>query len=193
MENNIPYFVVWNLTHFYCWDTFEEGEAINKLWWPHSGVSEVVCRALTYYDAINSEESIKNYLKSFLKEFEQVYYGIKAKPLLGIGERFIYRLRGSIDTLSIPVLEYFRERVRDPEFRKQLVEYFSKQGWTFRGNDEDLKKISRQYVYLLVNKILFYNILRSTSYRNLPKIVIPDIGLTGEEMKKRVEEVYSGA
>jgi type I restriction-modification system DNA methylase subunit len=192
-KNNIPYFVVWNLTHFYCWDTFEEGEAIDKLWWPHSGVSEVVCRALTYYDAINSEESIKNYLRSFLKEFEQVYYGIKAKPLLGIDERFIYRLRGSIDALSIPILEYFRERVRDPEFRKQLVGYFIKQGWTFRGSDEDLEKVSRQYVYLLVNKILFYNILRSTSYRNLPKIVIPDIGLTGDEMKKRIDNYFMKA
>jgi hypothetical protein len=40
-----------------------------------------------------------------LKEFESVYFGIRAKPLISIDERFIYRLRGTIYALSIPVFE----------------------------------------------------------------------------------------
>ena len=196
-KNNIPYFAVWNLSHFYCWDTFEKGEAIDKLWWPHSGVSDVVCDAITYDDAIlRYSESVKRYLETFLKEFEQVYYGIKAKPPLGIDERFIYRLRGAIHAVSIPIFENIkRTATENADFRKGLVKYFREQCWSFRGTDEDFEKVARQYVYLLVNKILFYNVLRSIpSYRkHLPKITIPIIGLTGKMLKDRLDGYFRKA
>jgi type I restriction-modification system DNA methylase subunit len=196
-SNGIRYFAVWNLTHFYCWDTFEQGGDIDKLWWPHSGVSEVVCEAFTYDDAIlRYNESIKKYLEIFLREFEQVYYGIKAKPLLGIDERFIYRLRGAIHAVSIPIFENIkRMATQDANFRKDLVKYFREQGWSFRSTDEDFEKVARQYVYLLVNKILFYNVLRSIpSYRNhLPKITIPEVGLTGKMLKDRLDMYFNKA
>jgi type I restriction-modification system DNA methylase subunit len=196
-KNNIPYFAVWNLSHFYCWDTFEKGEAIDKLWWPHSGVSDVVCDAITYDDAIlRYSESVKRYLETFLKEFEQVYYGIKAKPPLGIDERFIYRLRGAIHAVSIPIFENIkRTATENADFRKGLVKYFREQCWSFRGTDEDFEKVARQYVYLLVNKILFYNVLRSIpSYRkHLPKITIPIVGLTGKMLKDRLDGYFRKA
>jgi len=195
-KNNIPYFAVWNLTHFYCWDTFEKGEAIDKLWWPHSGVSEIVCEALSYDDAIlKYNESIKRYLETFLREFEQIYYGIKVKPLLGVDERFIYRLRSAIHALSIPMFENIKKMAaEDMEFRRNLIKYFREQGWSFKGTDEDFEKIARQYIYLLVNKILFYNVLRFTHYkRELPKITIPEISLTGKELKDRLDSYFKKA
>ncbi|MEM2352492.1 MAG: N-6 DNA methylase, partial [Thermoproteota archaeon] len=196
-KNNIPYFAVWNLTHLYCWDTFEKGETIDKLWWPHVGVSETVCGALTYEDAIlKYKDTIKNYLKTFLKEFEGVYYGIRARPLLGIDERFIYRLRGTIHALSIPVFEELKRRAaEEPDFRRDLGRYFREQGWTFKGTDEEFEKVARQYVYLLINKVLFYNILRSTARygKLLPKITIPEIGLTGKELRDKLNMYFMKA
>jgi type I restriction-modification system DNA methylase subunit len=194
-KNNIPYFAVWNLTHFYCWATFEKGDAIDKLWWPHEGVSEVVSDAITYDDAIlKYSESIKKYLEIFLREFEQVYHGVKARPPLGIDERFIYRLRGTIHALSIPIFEHIkRMATEDVEFRKALGKFFREQGWSFKGVDEDFEKVSRQYVYLLVNKILFYNVLRSKYGNILPKIVIPETGLTGRELKDRLDSYFKKA
>lgn len=196
-RNNIPYFAVWNLTHFFCWDTFEQGGAIDKLWWPHAGVSESVCEALTYKDAIlRFKDAIKSYLRVFLKEFEGVYFGYTAKPLLGVDERFIYRLRSAIHALSIPIFESVkRVAAEDADFRKGLVKYFREQNWSFRGVDEDFEKVARQYVYLLVNKILFYNVLRSIpSYRMyLPKITIPVVGLTGRVLKDRLDEYFKKA
>jgi len=196
-RNNIPYFAVWNLTHFFCWDTFEQGGAIDKLWWPHAGVSESVCEALTYKDAIlRFKDAIKSYLRVFLKEFEGVYFGYTAKPLLGVDERFIYRLRSAIHALSIPIFESVkRVAAEDRNFRNGLVKYFREQNWSFRGVDEDFEKVARQYVYLLVNKILFYNVLRSIpSYRRyLPKITIPVVGLTGRVLKDRLDEYFKKA
>jgi type I restriction-modification system DNA methylase subunit len=196
-KNNIPHFVVWNLTHFYCWETFAGGEAIDKLWWPHSGVSEVVCEALTYDDAIlKYDESIKKYLETFLREFEQVYYGIKAKPLLSVDERLIYRLRGAIHALSIPIFEHIKKiAAEDVEFKSSLGKYFREQDWSFKWVDEDFEKVARQYVYLLVNKILFYNVLRSMpDYgRHLPKITIPEVGLTGRILKDKLDGYFKKA
>jgi type I restriction-modification system DNA methylase subunit len=197
-KNNIPYFVVWNLKHFYCWSTFQpEQDALDRLWWPHLGVPEKVCDALTYEDAIfKYANAIKNYLLIFLREFEEVYYNLRPKPLLGIDERFIYRLRGTIDALSLLMIEEIKIRAeRDPDFRRKLIEYFRGQGWTFKGSDEDFEKVSRQYVYLLVNKILFYNILRSTpNYRNqLPAIIIPEIELSGERLKEILNHYFNRA
>ena len=190
-RNNIPYFVVWNIRTFYCWDTFEKGEAIDKLWWPHTGVGEYVCDALTYDDAIERyAEAIKNYLRIFLKEFADVYFKVKAKPLLGLDERFIYRLRGTIYALAIPVFEDFKKRVKDDiEFRKGLINYFKEQGWTFKVTDEaDVERVARQYMYLLINKLLFYNVLRPKF--SLPKIVVPEVGLTGKELRERLSSYF---
>jgi type I restriction-modification system DNA methylase subunit len=197
LRNNIPYFAVWNLTHFFCWDTFEQGGAIDKLWWPHAGVSESVCEALTYRDAIlRFKDAIKSYLRVFLKEFEGVYFGYTAKPLLGVDERFIYRLRGTIHALSIPVFEELKRRAdADLDFKLRLIKYFKEQGWSFRGVDEDFEKVARQYVYLLANKILFYNILRHTPgfRRRIPKIVIPEVGLSGVELRDRLSRYFERA
>jgi len=197
LRNNIPYFAVWNLTHFFCWDTFEQGGAIDKLWWPHAGVSESVCEALTYRDAIlRFKDAIKSYLRVFLKEFEGVYFGYTAKPLLGVDERFIYRLRGTIHALSIPVFEELKRRAdADLDFKLRLIKYFKEQGWSFRGVDEDFEKVARQYVYLLANKILFYNILRYTPgfRRRILKIVIPEVGLSGAELRDRLSRYFERA
>jgi len=196
LRDNIPYFAVWNLKYFFCWDTFARGDAIEKLWWPHAGVSEFVCNALTYEDAINKfKDSIKSYLKVFLKEFEGVYFGIRAKPLISIDERFIYRLRGTIYALSIPVFEDLKRRAdADIEFKKGIIRYFREQGWSFKGSDEDFEKVARQYVYLLANKILFYNILRHTPRfgKHIPKIVIPE-GLTGAELRDKLNLYFEKA
>lgn len=197
LRMGIPHFVVWNIRHFFCWDTSVQGDAIDKLWWPHAGVSESVCEAVTYRDAIlKFKDAIKSYLRIFLKEFEGVYFGYVAKPLLGIDERFIYRLRGTIHALSIPVIEELKNRAdADIVFKKELIKYFREQGWSFKNSDEDFDKVARQYVYLLVNKILFYNILRHTpNFSSLiPKIDIPEVGINGAKLKERLNSYFNRA
>jgi len=193
-----PHFVVWNITHFYCFETFKEGDFLDKLWFPHAGAPDKVTDAKTYREAIEKyEDEIKKFLKFFLIEFDQIYKGVKPKPALGIDEKFIYMLRGAIHSLSIPVFNYIKEKAqKDLEFRKRLIEYFREQMWTFRNQDEDYDKVARQYIYLLVIKLLFYDILASTPpfNRKLKKLTIPATIRKGEELKKiidnRLEEAH---
>jgi len=193
-----PYFAVWNITHFYCFETFKEGDFLDKLWFPHTGAPDKVTDAKTYGEAIlKYEDEIKKFLEFFLKEFDQIYKGVKPKPALGIDEKFVYMLRGAIHSLSIPVFNYIKEKAqKDQEFRKRLIEYFREQMWTFRNQDEDYDKVARQYVYLLIIKLLFYDILASTPpfNRELKKLTIPATVSKGEELKKiidnRLEEAH---
>jgi len=192
-----PYFVVWNTTHFYCFETFKEGDFLDKLWFPHTGVPDKVTDAKTYDEAVlKYEDEIKKFLEFFLKEFDQVYKGVKPRPELGIDEKFIYMLRGVIHTLSIPVFNYIKEKAqKDLEFRRRLIEYFREQMWTFKGQDEDYDKVARQYVYLLVIKLLFYDILASTPpfNRELKKLAIPMTVRKGEELKKIIDNYLEEA
>lgn len=194
-----PYFAVWNITHFYCFETFKEGDFYDKLWFPHTGAPDKVTDAKTYEEAIEKyADEIKEFLKFFLIEFDQIYKGVKPKPALGIDEKFVYMLRGSIHSLSIPVFNYIKEKAqKDLEFRKRLIEYFREQMWTFGNQDEDYDKVARQYVYLLIIKLLFYDILASTPpfNRKLKKLIIPATVSKGEELKKiidnRLEEAHN--
>ena len=192
-----PYFAVWNITHLYCFDTYKEGDFLDKLWFPHAEAPEKVTNARNYEEAIMKyADEIKEFLEFFLKEFEQVYYGIKPKPLLGIDERFIYRLRGTIHSLSIPVFNYMKKKAKeDSEFRKRLADYFKEQMWTFKGSDDYYDKVARQYAYLLVVKLLFYDILASTPpySKHLRKITIPAVKLTGAELKKIIDNYLEEA
>jgi len=197
-ENKAPYFAVWNITHFYCFETFKEGDFLDKLWFPHTGAPDKVTDAKTYGEALlKYEDEIKKFLEFFLIEFDQIYKGVKPKPALGIDEKFVYMLRGAIHSLSIPVFNYIKEKAqKDLEFRKRLIEYFREQMWTFRNQDEDYDKVARQYVYLLIIKLLFYDVLASTTpfNRKLKKLTIPMTVRKGEELKKiidnRLEEAH---
>jgi len=193
-----PYFVVWNIAHFYCFETFKEGDFLDKLWFPYTGAPDKVTDAKTYDEAVlKYGDEIKKFLEFFLVEFDQIYKGVKPKPALGIDEKFVYMLRGAIHSLSIPVFNYIKEKAqKDLEFRKRLIEYFREQMWTFRNQDEDYDKVARQYVYLLIIKLLFYDILASTPpfNRELKKLTVPATVRKGEELKKiidnRLEEAH---
>lgn len=187
-RNNIPYFATWNVNRFFSWETFESGDVIDKLWFPHSGASEVVAPVKSLDEIDRYEDPIKKFLRDFLKEFADIYYQVKAKPPLAIDERFIYRLRAAMDALSIPVFDALKNRyAADERFREGLRKWFLEQGWTFSASDEDFEKVARQYVLLLIDKIMFYNVL--SMKRKLPKIEMP-IGVSGEQFKDMLQSYF---
>jgi type I restriction-modification system DNA methylase subunit len=186
-RNNVPYFATWNVNRFFSWETFASGEVIDKLWFPHVGVDEAVVAVKSLDEIDRYEDVIKKFLRDFLKEFSDIYYQVKAKPLLAVDEKFIYRLRATIDALSIPVFDALKKLYKtDSKFRERLKAWFIEQGWMFTASDEDFEKVSRQYVLLLVNKIMFYNVL--SIQRRLPKIEIPQVN--GKEFKNVLQSYF---
>lgn len=183
---DIQYFATWNINRFYWWDRYRKGGLYDQLC---SSEEVVSIRGLREVDRV--ERSIKDFLRRFLREFYEVYYKRKPSPLLPLDERFIVRLRSAIDAYCIPVFYKIKKAWEEnSDFRKKLVKWFKEQGYTFTGSDEDFEMVARQYVYLLIDKIVFYNTLRPRY--ELPKIYIRP-GTRGERFRRALQNFFDYA
>ena len=191
-RGGVPYIATWNVNRFFSWETSKSGDLFDKLWYPHVGAKEEVTRIKSLAEFDRAEQQIKDFLRDFLKEFADVYYGVKPKPPLAIDERFIFRLRSTIDALAVPVFHMFKRKYSSEKtFQKSLLRLFSEQGWTFSEVDDDFEKVARQYAYLLVDKIMFYCTLQM-KYPEIRKIMIP-IGITGVRFKEILQSYFERA
>jgi len=123
-------------------------------------------------------EPIKRGLEDFLIKLYSVYSGKEPEPKQAIDDFLIFRLQEKIRTLST----YYRRVIddqchKDPSFAKQLKIWFVDQGWSFAWQPQDFDKAARQTAYLLVNKILFYNLLQAKRPEALDPLDVPE-GLT---------------
>ncbi|BCB95779.1 hypothetical protein JZK55_07010 [Dissulfurispira thermophila] len=114
-------------------------------------------------------------IERFLEELVNVHTGIKPEPLLPIDDFLIFRLQEKIYRLS----RYYKPIIRDEthkdvKFSHRFKKWFIEQQWAFTYSDSDFEKAARQTAYLLVNKILFYNLLQSKRPGELDPISIPD-------------------
>ena len=105
---------------------------------------------------------IKKGLEDFIVSLYEVHSGKKIEPKLAIDELLIFRLQEKINVLS----GYYKGIIddqchKDESFRKKLSKWFYDQGWSFNWSLQDFDKSARQTAYLLVNKILFYNLLQT--------------------------------
>jgi type I restriction enzyme M protein len=181
------YFATWNVNRFFMWDRYRRGNLYDQL----VDASEVT--TIKHWREMDRvEESIRSFLRDFLIEFTEVYFERKLLPPLPPDERFIFRLRSAIDTFSIPAFYKIKDEWnRSKAFKEGLRRWFGEQGWTFTRTDEDFEKVARQYVYLLVNKIVFYYILRLKNSQ-LPKIHVP-LGVGGEQFREILQSFFNQA
>ncbi|OGW38022.1 MAG: hypothetical protein A2Y97_06475, partial [Nitrospirae bacterium RBG_13_39_12] len=129
-------------------------------------------------------------LEKFLFELSEVYLGKKTEPLLPIDELLIYLLHEKIYRLSRHYKEIIRDRFhKEPMFRKQLINWFIEQHWHFTGQENDFEKAARQTGYLLTNKILFYQVLKSKQ-TILASLTIPDDLVAGGQLQNILQSYF---
>ncbi|MFQ5788140.1 MAG: hypothetical protein ACE5H1_09190, partial [Thermodesulfobacteriota bacterium] len=121
------------------------------------------------------KNSILKGIEKFLEELVRVNTGKKPEPLLPIDEFLVFRLQEKIYRLA----RYYRGIIRDKahkdtKFSKKLKNWFFEQQWTFTFSDSDFDKAARQTAYLLINKILFYDVLQSKRPGQLDPLTVPD-------------------
>lgn len=135
-------------------------------------------------------EPIKKGLKEFLKKLYSVSSGKEPEPKLAIDEFLVFRLQEKINVLAAYYRRIIDDRChKDSSFRKELTKWFLNQGWSFSGILQDIDKASRQTAYLLVNKILFYNLLQAKRPQELPPLNIPEGFIRGKHLQK-VLQIY---
>ena len=136
-------------------------------------------------------ESIIKQLESFLNKLYAVHTDREPEPKLPTDEFLIYRLRSKIERLSKYYSTIIDNRChKDNAFAKELGKWFNSQGWSFAWHPQNFDKAARQTAYLLVNKILFYDVLQSKRPGELPPLKIPEGLLKGAQLQKILQSFF---
>jgi hypothetical protein len=135
---------------------------------------------------------IKRELEHFIKKLYLVSTGKEPEPRQPVDEFLIYRIHEKIRVLS----NYYRAIIsdkchKDNTFRKELSKWFVEQNWNFAMHDEDFAKAARQTSYLLVNKILFYDLLQIKRPQQLAELKIPEGLLEGSQLQEILQSYFN--
>ena len=137
------------------------------------------------------KETIIRQLEIFLARLYAVHSGKETEPRLPTDEFLIYRLHSKIKRLSKYYTTIIDNRChKDNAFAKKLSVWFVSQGWSFAWQPQDFDKAARQTAYLLVNKILFYDVLQAKRPSELPPLKIPEGLLKGAQLQKILQSFF---
>jgi len=189
----IPFFATWNLNKLVLWETFKPGTSLLDRRLKHWDVVDV--KLPSDVERPEVEKAVKAFILEFLTELADFYEHkllrpeVYVLPKLYPDEIMILRLRSAVDALYIPFSLYALQRKKeDLDFLHKVAEWFASQGWIFKDAEEDYDRLARQTVYLLINKLLFYNVLRSRF--KLEPIDVSRI-TNGEELKKQLQKYFN--
>ncbi len=162
----------------------EEDQVVDK--YPLSEMENLAQIEETRY-----KESITKQLGLFLGKLYVVHTGKEPEPKLPTDEFLIYRLQDKIRRLSGYYTTIIDNRChKDNAFARELGKWFVSQGWSFVWQPQDFNKAARQTAYLLVNKILFYDVLQARRPHKLDPLEIPQ-GLTkGAQLQKILQSFF---
>lgn len=135
-------------------------------------------------------EPIKRRLEEFLTKLHAIHIGKEEKPKISVDVLLVLRLHEKIRVLS----QYYTDIIynqyhKDSSIRRKVRKWFSTQNWIFTNQSDDFDKIARQTAYLLINKILFYDLLQAKRPNELDPLEIPE-GLTKGSMLQNTLQGY---
>lgn len=146
---------------------------------------------LDYIQRPNIKYCIIKSLEKFLIDLYEVHTKKKRIPKIPIDELLIYLVQQKIKALAVHYEDIIQEKTTsDPDFSKKLQKWFIDQNWSFAFQDQDFKKAARQAAYLLVNKILFYNVLRTKRPQDLDPLEIPKSLTKGSLLQATLQNYF---
>lgn len=186
-----PYFATSNFKKLIWWNTerannpvlTEEQQILEKY-----NLSEI--ENLDEIENLRYREPIRRELEKFISKLYAVHTGKESEPKQAIDEHLIDRIHEKIRVLSYFYTDIIRDKFhKDAKFGISLKSWFDEQMWEFSGQKNDFDKAARQTAYLLVNKILFYDVLQSKRPKELDPLKIPD-SLTKGSMLQKTLQMY---
>ena len=136
-------------------------------------------------------DSIVRELERFLTKLYAVHTDREPEPKQAIDEWLIYLLHDKVKRLSryyAPLIEDHCHK--DKAFSTKLGKWFNDQGWSFGWSRQDFDKAARQTAYLLVNKILFYDLLQAKRPEKLDPLQIPQSLTKGAQLQKILQSFF---
>ncbi len=168
----VDYFATWNVRDFILWKTHESNVPLmqrQKMIWRN-----IVLLPDNDLDRLDNEENWAK-IRSFLEKFLTTFHHILSEPARFIGvpidDFFVYKLLFLVD-INTPVFASALKITSETDkgFYAKLVRWVSAQGWNSaienRIGSEHVSyefyfKIARLAVFQIINKVVFYNVVRN--------------------------------
>ncbi len=183
------YFATSNVNEWVLWSTFEKKTPLER----RKAVFEVAkITRPAEIDLPSFELSVKTFASKFLTLLGNLEAKTVPLPEFPIDDFFILLLRsivnGHSDSLALHLEEHSRT---NGAFQTDLVKWFVSQGWTAPSLYDDYERVSRQYLYLLLNKVLFYSTLAKGHPKDLKPILIT--AETSIQLKRELQAYFDTA
>ncbi len=163
------YFATWNMRDFILWRTFRPNVALYERveqWYKNI----IWVKDISEVDRKENWEKIKKFLEEFLIALDQDEF--KSKKMfvgLPLDQFFIRKLEANIDiNTRVFTIALKQKCLEDKDYYRRLKFWIFAQGWhpelKTKAQDTDhllYERIARIAAYILANKILFYNVLRT--------------------------------
>lgn len=138
------------------------------------------------------KKSIQDGLERFLLHLYEVHRYKKPEPQHPIDEFLIFRLHEKIKTLTRLYTPIIRDNAhKDDKFRFDLQKWFVEQKWTPFFTDADFAKSARQAAYLLINKILFYDLFQTKRPHQFERLEIPESLFKGKSLQLELQRFFN--
>lgn len=175
-ERNAKYFATTNFQKLVWWKTKEANDP--TLPEEQQIADKFIISELENYEEIDQtrySEAIKRGIEQFINKLYFVYSGKEAEPKLPVDEFLVFRIQEKISKLSF----YYKGIIdnkchKDTSFAKKVKNWFLEQGWAFSWDPSNFDKAARQTAYLLVNKIVFYNLLQAKRPHEISSLKIDE-------------------
>jgi len=176
------------------------------IWWNQKAVNEskadyeqIVNRySLSKIENLNDiedtryKESIKKILGQFILKLYSVYNKKEAEPKQAVDEFLVYWLHSKVNRLARLYFNIIENTChKDQIFFQNLQRWFNEQGWDFTWQPGDFSKAARQAAYLLVNKIIFYDLLQTKRPDQLDPLEIPETMTQGSLLQKNLSSYFA--
>jgi type I restriction-modification system DNA methylase subunit len=187
-QRKARYFATTNFKQLIWFDT----EKANALLPEQEQIIDIInLSAIDNLDSIEHakfSEPIKRNLEIFLIKLYEVHRGIKAAPRLPIDDKLVLRLHETIRVLSVYYNHIIYEKFsKDSSFKKDIKKWLKEQNWVFSFSFQEFEKIARQTAYLLINKILFYELLQIKRPERLDPLEVPESLMQGSSLRNLLE------
>jgi hypothetical protein len=183
------YFFTWNVNTFVLWDRYQQDKPLLDRW-----VREWKCgRLFRNADEVGRVENlahIKNdFLPALLSAVGDIYAGRHTDWHMAPDDLFIQSLESHLEWPVELTREYVGQQADSSRsFDRRVQEWMAEQSWQFvRGQPEAwaeaLDRAARTIVYVLANRLIFYQSLRAR-FPDLPSLHLPS-------RVKRADEAYA--
>lgn len=189
---NADYFVTWNMRESVIWRTPQKGEAVSAI---HRFKSYQSIHQVNVPDDLwdtAKQKLLKSRAKEILDDLAVLHKEGHLNLVDADSTFFVHKLHEAVNTLGPYVHQSLRARIaRSPKFKEGLFIWAVKQGIArYDAGEMFFETVSRQILYRLLGKIVFYLTLRRFR-KDIPKLDFQGIDIS--KISEKLQEYFEAA